>query len=1222
MSIIGDVPWGTHFCHFYETKQDLLDTLVPYFKAGLESKEFCLWVVSNSELITVEEARAALEQAVPDFDRHLSEGNIEILDGHDWYFEKNVLNLERVTSAWDAKVKRALARGYDGLRASADTFWLAKQDWKDFIAYEKQVNDWITDQTMTVLCTYPLAKSGAAEVLDIVDSHQFAIARRQGEWKVIQSPELIQAKAEIERLNEALQRVINRPPKPRVILSYVVAVLSVTAALIITLWMRMELGQSFTPIVALFLCSVMFSAWFGGVGPGLLATALSLLALDYYFVIPLYSFAIEIKEIPRFLVFALSALLVGLLSAAQRSKADSLRRARDVLDETVQEVKRTNVALRAEITERKRAEALLHAQEQVFRAIVENAPDQIIRYDRDFRRTYVNPAVARFYGMPAETLIGKPLGSGIPEAGLAVKEGELAEVCQRIAAVFETGKSYEYELTWTLPTGRSSFSIRLFPELDLNGSVVNVLGISRDITERKQIEQRLREYEKAVEGLDEMIVVIDRDRRFLLANRAYLAYRGLEREQLVGRRVSEVLSPRVFESVVKEKLDQCFDGKVVKYAVKYNYPELGERDIFVSHFPIEGPTGIDRVACVLKDITESKRAEEALKESQRRLEEAQRIAHVGHWERDLETGVITWSDEIYRILGLPPQEDDSPPTEWRHMIHPEDRGRVALVTEEAQRGVRRYDVEYRIVRPDGKVRFLHSQGDIIRDEQGRPRRAFGIAQDITERKSVEERLKQSESQLAEAQHLARVGSWNWDLQSNTLNWSDELYRIFGVDPLVYSPIYEEFVMEFAHTEDRALVRGAIESSLKTQKPFSFSYRILRPDGEERVIHARGNIVSNEHGNPIRIYGTAQDVTERKQAEEALRRAEQKYRDIFENAGEGIFQSTPDGRYIVVNPALARMYRFASPEELIHIRQDISRQVYVDPTRREEFKRQIEEQGAVRGFEHEVFRKDDSKLWISVNARAVQDEQGAIQYYEGTIQDITERKAAEEKLKASSEQLRALSARLQSAREEEGARIGREIHDELGAALTSLRWDLESVDKAISQARDQSQLQLLRERIESMIRLTDTTIGAVRRISSELRPSVLDDLGLVEAIEWQAEQFQARTGIICRCDCSLESLALSWEQSTAIFRILQEALTNVLRHAQATNVDISLKEEEGEFVLTIIDNGRGITENEKSGSQSLGLLGMQERAHLIGGKININGVIGEGTMITVRVPISR
>jgi PAS domain S-box-containing protein len=493
------------------------------------------------------------------------------------------------------------------------------------------------------------------------------------------------------------------------------------------------------------------------------------------------------------------------------------------------------------------------------------------------------------------------------------------------------------------------------------------------------------------------------------------------------------------------------------------------------------------------EIVERKRNDVALKESQRRLEEAQRIAHVGHWERDLETGLITWSDEIYRILGLPPQENDSPPTEWRHMIHPEDRERVSVVTEEAQRGVRRYDVEYRIVRPDGEVRFLHSQGDIIHDEQGRPRRAFGIAQDITERNRAEEKLKQSEGQLAEAQQIARVGSWNWDLQSNALNWSDELYRVFGVDPQTFNPAYEDVVMESIHAEDRALVRGVIENCLKTQEPFSFYYRIHRPDGEERVIHARGGVVSDEHGTPIRMFGTAQDVTERKQAEERLR--------------------------------------------------------------------------------------------------------------------------------ATTEQLRSLSARLQSVREEEGARIAREIHDELGSELTSLRWELESFDKVISESGDRSQLQALRERIGGMLRLTETTISTVRRISSELRPIVLDDLGLAEAIEWQAEQFKARTGIHCRCDCSLENLDLSREQSTAVFRIFQEALTNILRHAQATIVDITMKAGDGEFVLTIVDDGRGITEDEKSGSQSLGLLGMQERAHLIGGEISITRTEGKGTMITVRVPLS-
>ena len=154
-----------------------------------------------------------------------------------------------------------------------------------------------------------------------------------------------------------------------------------------------------------------------------------------------------------------------------------------------------------------------------------------------------------------------------------------------------------------------------------------------------------------------------------------------------------------------------------------------------------------------------------------------------------------------------------------------------------------------------------------------------------------------------------------------------------------------------------------------------------------------------------------------------------------------------------------------------------------------------------------------------------------------------------------------------------------------------------------------------------MKLADTAISAIRRIASELRPSVLDDLGLVAAIEWQAQQFQARTGIVCHCDCSLEKVELTEEQSTAVFRIFQEALTNVLRHAQATKVDIKINKEHGYFALSVSDNGKGITESEKSEQQSLGILGMRERAHLIGGEIDIKGVERKGTVVIVRVPIS-
>ncbi|HRH41933.1 MAG TPA: sensor histidine kinase [Pyrinomonadaceae bacterium] len=212
-------------------------------------------------------------------------------------------------------------------------------------------------------------------------------------------------------------------------------------------------------------------------------------------------------------------------------------------------------------------------------------------------------------------------------------------------------------------------------------------------------------------------------------------------------------------------------------------------------------------------------------------------------------------------------------------------------------------------------------------------------------------------------------------------------------------------------------------------------------------------------------------------------------------------------------------------------------------------------------------------------------------------------------------------RVSHAREEEGTRIAREIHDELGSALTSLRWGLESVSKTSATSKNQIQPSLFQEKIDEMMNQIDSIINVVRRIASELRPSILDDLGLVEAIEWQAQQFQERTEIVCQCNCLTADIELNQAQSTAVFRVFQEALTNILRHAQATKVEITTEKNEGNFILTIRDNGIGITKSANSGLKSLGILGMRERVSLVGGKIEINGVKGKGTMLIVQIPIS-
>jgi signal transduction histidine kinase len=227
----------------------------------------------------------------------------------------------------------------------------------------------------------------------------------------------------------------------------------------------------------------------------------------------------------------------------------------------------------------------------------------------------------------------------------------------------------------------------------------------------------------------------------------------------------------------------------------------------------------------------------------------------------------------------------------------------------------------------------------------------------------------------------------------------------------------------------------------------------------------------------------------------------------------------------------------------------------------------------------------------------------------------EHRRAEEQLRQSHEQLRALSVYLQSVREEERTRIAREVHDELGQALTSCKLDLSWLASRLP--RD---LKPLLDKTRALTTHIDSTIQTVRRISSELRPGVLDHLGLVAALEWQANEFQNRTGIKCELDTDVHEPLPDQNLSTTLFRIFQETLTNVIRHAGATHVTVDLKETDGRITLEVRDNGRGIARSEISNRKSMGLLGMRERAALLGGIFKIGRVTqGKGTRVSVSIP---
>jgi PAS domain S-box-containing protein len=358
------------------------------------------------------------------------------------------------------------------------------------------------------------------------------------------------------------------------------------------------------------------------------------------------------------------------------------------------------------------------------------------------------------------------------------------------------------------------------------------------------------------------------------------------------------------------------------------------------------------------------------------------------------------SDYVETMLGYSVEEWLSTPNFWLSIVHPEDRERTArIAAEDFASGKSNSTIEFRWVGKDSRVLWVQSNSAVITDDEGRPAGLRGVTIDITERKRAENAVRQSEDRLDFALQVSEIGAWDLDLVDQTAHRSLNHDRIFGYQTLLPTWTYEMF-LEHVLPEDRSEVDRLFRQAISDKGDWSFECRIRRGDGEVRWIWASGRHRLDESGVAQKMAGVVQDITERKRAEDAVKQAEAKYRSIFENAVEGIFQSTPDGRFISVNPSMVRILGYESAEDLMAHRTDIGTQHYVDANSRTELEQMLAEHSIVVGYECEVYRKDRSKIWTVENVRAVHDEGGAVLYYEGSIEDITERKTLAEQLRQS------------------------------------------------------------------------------------------------------------------------------------------------------------------------------------------------------------------------------
>jgi PAS domain S-box-containing protein len=734
----------------------------------------------------------------------------------------------------------------------------------------------------------------------------------------------------------------------------------------------------------------------------------------------------------------------------------------------------------------------------------------------------------------------------------------------------------------------------------------------------------------------------------LAVNERLVRETGYSREEAIGRSILEFdLSDNLMVKI-KELFDNKNPIRDLEGAMKTRAGE--ERQIITSVDCVE----FDGQPCFLwatNDITEHKRAEAALRRNEelfRAIVEDQ-TEMIVRWKPD---GTRTFVNQAYaRVFGGTPE--DFIGTSFFPLIHEEYRERIRKkilsITPE-----RPLATEIHQSVADGEVRWQEWTDRGIFNQQGELVELQSTGRDITERVKAEEELRTSEERFSKAFSLGpyRMG---------IIRLSDGMIVDVNDRWVQETGLARPEVIGHSILEVSTLVHGdagdRIQELLEAGQPFRDVELTFRPEtGKKRIVLSSGEVF-DLHNEPCLLFA-ANDITERKQVEERIRLLQKVtmdvaaaedlsaalsvvLRDVCETTGWALGQAwlpnendntlTRSSAWYASTPDLndfresTKDLTFSAGKGLLGRVWQSKRPAWVrdvpvgEDCPRAEFAIHAglnagvafpilsgEEVIAVLEFFLREPREEDERLVHAITAIATQ------------LGMVVRRKRAEDALRSSEQQLRALAVRLRSAREEEGTRIAREIHDELGGALTGLKWDLERLGKVLANAKDTA---VALEKIPPIIGIVDATIDTVRRISSELRPGVLDDLGLVPAIEWQTQQFQQRTGIQCSCSVKAGTLDLGQDRATAIFRVFQEILTNVLRHAQATRLDVRAFEEDKCFMLEVKDNGRGITGLEKTNIRSLGLLGMQERIQLIGGSVQIEGVAGEGTHVKVCVPIN-
>ena len=481
-------------------------------------------------------------------------------------------------------------------------------------------------------------------------------------------------------------------------------------------------------------------------------------------------------------------------------------------------------------------------------------------------------------------------------------------------------------------------------------------------------------------------------------------------------RVSEMIHPDDREAVFRTAEEAIRSGRRADCEHRLIRPDGEVRTVHSLGDLKKTSDGRTQMFGTTQDITDRRRVEEdhqalsaVLQKTNARLEEAQRVAHVGYWEWDLDTNHLICSDEYYRIHGLTPRKSPIELSTLTERIHPEDRDTVLAIADDAIRSGAHVDCEHRLLLPNGEIRVVHSLADLKKDSSGRTYQMFGTTQDITERKRAEEdrqtlssALQQSNARLEDAQRVAHIGHYEWRPHEHRVTWSDELYRIYGLTP-GKGPIDMAMVFEMVHPEDRERVAREADEAVRSGTPFKAEHRIVRPNGEVRFVQALGTVKKDASGQVYEMFGTGQDITDRKLAEQALRRNQfylsegERLAHMGSWASANLGISWGDDLGLYWSDELYRIFGLDPKNGAPGLEQCLA---YVHPQDRAfiaEKVKAMHEEHCICDVTHRIVRPDGEMRYIRVVSNPVV-EQGAFKGYIGTTIDVTEQELLTQRLR--------------------------------------------------------------------------------------------------------------------------------------------------------------------------------------------------------------------------------